>query len=102
MLSPENLRFCTSTLGQFWRQAVTNIALTAAKNLFWEVSDAREGKRCEVDYEPAYSMLWVHILLMILRLRADARPEVRIGVVQTLLSTLQLFGAALSTDTCGK
>jgi hypothetical protein len=60
----------------------------------------REAKRCEVDHEPAYSTLWMHILLAILRLRADARP-VRIGAMQILLSTLQLFGTALSRDTCG-
>ena len=55
VLSPKHLRFCTSTLGQFRQQAVTNIALIAAKTLFWEVSDAIQVKRCEADHEPAYS-----------------------------------------------
>jgi hypothetical protein len=79
-LSPENLRFYTSTLGQFELQAVTNITLTAAKNLFLEAL-VREAKRCEADHEPAYSTLWMHILLAILRLRVDAQPEVRIGAI---------------------
>ena len=101
-LSPEYLMFCISTLGKFGRQAVMNIALTAAKNLFWGLSDVIQAKRCEADHEPAYSTLWMHILLAILCLRADARPEVRIGVIQTLFRTLQPFGATLSPDTCGE
>ena len=75
-LSPENLRLRISTLGQFGRQADTNIALTAAENLLWSVSDAIQAKRREADHEPAYSALWMHLLLEILRLCADARPEV--------------------------
>ena len=51
-LSPEHLRLCVSTLGQFGRQADTNIALAAAESLFWGVSDAIQTKRREVDHEP--------------------------------------------------
>ena len=98
-LSPEHLRLCISTLGQFGRQADTNIALTAAESLFWGVSDAIQTKRREADHEPAYSALWMHLLLEILRLCADARPEVRMGAIQTLFRTLQLYGATLSLDT---
>jgi hypothetical protein len=98
-LSPEHLRLCISTLGQFGRQADTNIALTAAESLFWGVSDAIQTKRREVDHEPAYSALWMHLLLEILRLCADARPEVRMGAIQTLFRTLQLYGATLSLET---
>jgi hypothetical protein len=97
--SPENLRLYISTLGQFGRQADTNIALTAAESLFWGVSDAIQAKRREADHEPAYSVLWMHLLLEILRLCADARPEVRMGAIQTLFRTLQLYGATLSLDT---
>jgi C-terminal region of Mon2 protein len=98
-LSPEHLRLCISTLGQFGRQADTNIALTAAESLFWGVSDAIQAKRREADQEPAYSALWMHLLLEILRLCADARPEVRMGAIQTLFRTLQLYGATLSFET---
>jgi hypothetical protein len=71
-LFPEHLRLCISTLGQFGRQADTNIALTVAESHFWGVSDVIQMKRQEVDHEPAYSALWMHLLLEILRLRADA------------------------------
>ncbi|KAI0300723.1 hypothetical protein B0F90DRAFT_1722805 [Multifurca ochricompacta] len=98
-LSPEHLRLCISTLGQFGRQADTNIALTAAESLFWGVSDAIQAKRREAEQEPAYSGLWMHLLLEILRLCTDARPEVRLGAIQTLFRTLQLYGATLSLDT---
>lgn len=98
-LSPDHLRLCISTLGQFGRQADTNIALTAAESLFWGVSDAIQAKRREADHEPAYSALWMHLLLEILRLCADARPEVRMGAIQTLFRTLQLYGATLSLET---
>ncbi len=98
-LSPEHLRLCISTLGQFGRQADTNISLTAAESLFWGVSDAIQAKRREVDHEPAYSALWMHLLLEILQLCADVRPEVRMGAIQTLFRTLQLYGATLSLDT---
>jgi hypothetical protein len=98
-LSPEHLRLCISTLGQFGRQADTNIALTAAESLFWGVSDAIQAKRREAAEEPAYSALWMHLLLEILGLCADARPEVRMGAIQTLFRTLQLYGATLSLET---
>ena len=98
-LSPEHLRLCISTLGQFGRQADTNIALTAAESLFWGVSDAIQAKRREAAQEPAYSSLWMHLLLEILGLCADARPEVRMGAIQTLFRTLQLYGATLSLET---
>ena len=98
-LSPEHLRLCISTLGQFGRQADTNIALTAAESLFWGVSDALQAKRREATQEPAYNALWMHLLLEILGLCADARPEVRMGAIQTLFRTLQLYGATLSLET---
>src|SRR5260221_8378315 len=100
--SPEHLRLCIRTLGQFGRQADTNIALTAAESLFWGVSDAIQAKRREADHEPAYSALWMHLLLEILRLCADALPEVRMGAIQTLFRTLQPYGATLSLDTWGE
>jgi protein MON2 len=50
-LSPENLRLCISTLGQFGRQADTNFVLTAAESLFCSVSDAIQAKRHEADHE---------------------------------------------------
>ncbi|KAH9955055.1 hypothetical protein BC827DRAFT_1262095 [Russula dissimulans] len=92
VLSPDHLRLCITTLGQFGRQADTNIALTAAESLFWGVSDAIQAKRREADHEPAYSALWMHLLLEILRLCDDGRPE-------TLFRILQLYGATLSLDT---
>ena len=64
-------------LGQFGQQVDTNIALTAAESPFWGVSDTIQTKRREVDHEPAYSTLWVHLCFEILRLCADARSEVR-------------------------
>ncbi len=100
-LSPEHLRLCISTLGQFGRQADTNIALTAAEILFWGVSDAIQAKRREADHEPAHSAPWMHLLLEILCLCADARPEVRMGAIQTF-RTLQPYGATLSLDTWGE
>jgi hypothetical protein len=83
-LSPEHLRLCISTLGQFERQADTNIALTAAESLFWGVSGAIQAMRREADHEPGYSALWMHLLLEILHLCDDPRPEVRMGAIQTL------------------
>ena len=85
-LSPENLRLCITTLGQLGRQADTNIVLTVAESLFWGVSDAIQAKQREADHEPAYSALWMHLLLEILCLCVDARPEVRMGAIQTLFS----------------
>ncbi|KAH9954570.1 hypothetical protein BC827DRAFT_1143388, partial [Russula dissimulans] len=101
-LSPDHLRLCITTLRQFGRQADTNIALTAAESLFWGVSDATQAKRHEADHEHAYSALWMHLLLEILRLCDDSRPEVRFGAVQTLFRTLRLYGATLSLDTWDK
>lgn len=98
-LSPAHLRLCISTLGQFGRQADTNIALTAAESLLWGVSDSIQAKRKDKDKEPEYSALWMFLLLEILGLCTDARHEVRIGATQTLFRTLQLYGATLSLET---
>ncbi|KAI0354523.1 hypothetical protein OH77DRAFT_1548844 [Trametes cingulata] len=98
-LSPEHLRLCIGTLGQFGRQADTNIALTAAESLLWGVSDSIQAKRREEDKEPEYSALWMSLLLEVLGLCTDARPEVRVGAIQTLFRTLQLYGATLSLET---
>ncbi|TFY62206.1 hypothetical protein EVJ58_g4016 [Rhodofomes roseus] len=98
-LSPEHLRLCISTLGQFGRQADTNIALTAAESLLWGVSDSIQAKRKDAEMEPEYSGLWMFLLLEVLGLCTDARPEVRVGAIQTLFRTLQLYGTTLSLDT---
>ncbi|KAH8105097.1 hypothetical protein BXZ70DRAFT_887449 [Cristinia sonorae] len=98
-LSPEHLRLCISTLGQFGRQADTNIALTAAESLLWGVSDSIQAKRRDAEMEPEYSALWMFLLLEILGLCNDGRPEVRVGAIQTLFRTLQLYGATLSLET---
>ncbi|KAH7886558.1 hypothetical protein F5I97DRAFT_1868110 [Phlebopus sp. FC_14] len=98
-LSPEHLRLCISTLGQFGRQADTNIALTAAESLLWSVSDSIQAKRKDADEEPKYSALWMFLLLEVLGLCTDARPEVRVGAIQTLFRAMQLYGATLSLDT---
>ncbi|KAI0086033.1 guanine nucleotide exchange factor in Golgi transport N-terminal-domain-containing protein [Irpex rosettiformis] len=98
-LSPEHLRLCISTLGQFGRQADTNIALTAAESLLWGVSDSIQMKRKDVEREPEYSALWMFLLLEILGLCTDGRPEVRVGAIQTLFRTMQLYGATLSLET---
>ena len=98
-LSPEDLRLCISTLGQFGRQADTNIALTAAESLLWSVSDSIQSKRKDAEEEPEYSALWMFLLLEVLGLCTDARPEVRVGAIQTLFRAMQLYGATLSLDT---
>ena len=98
-LSPEDLRLCISTLGQFGRQADTNIALTAAESLLWSVSDSIQSKRKDVEEEPEYSALWMFLLLEVLGLCTDARPEVRVGAIQTLFRAMQLYGATLSLNT---
>jgi len=98
-LSPDHPRLCITTLGQFGRQADTNIAPTAGESLFWGVSDAIQAERREADYEPLHSALWMHFLLEMLRLCDNARPEVRFGAIQTLFRTLQLYGATLGLDT---
>ncbi|EGO23125.1 hypothetical protein SERLADRAFT_439867 [Serpula lacrymans var. lacrymans S7.9] len=98
-LSPEHLRLCISTLGQFGRQADTNIALTAAESLLWSVSDSIQAKRKDVEKEPEYSSLWMSLLLEVLGLCTDARAEVRVGAIQTLFRAMQLYGATLSLET---
>lgn len=98
-LSPQNLRLCISTLGQFGRQVDTNIALTSAGSLLWGISDSIQAKRKEIEREPEYSELWMFLLLELLGLCTDARPEVRVGAIQTLFRAMQLYGATLSQDT---
>lgn len=98
-LSPDHLRLCITTLGQFGRQADTNIALTAAASLLWSVSDAIQSKRKDADEEPGYSELWMFLLLEVLGLCNDARQEVRDGAIQTLFRTMQLYGSTLSLET---
>lgn len=99
LLSPEHLRLCISTLGQFGRQVDTNIALTAAASLLWSVSDAIQSKRKIAEQEPEYSELWMFLLLEVLGLCTDSRPEVRDGAIQTLFRTMQLYGATLTLET---
>lgn len=99
-LSPEHLRLCISTLGRFGRQMDTNIALTAAGSLLWGVSDSLQAKRKEGgQMEAEYNSLWMFLLLEVLGLCTDPRPEVRVGAIQTLFRTLQLYGSTLSLDT---
>ena len=98
-LSPEHLRLCIRTLGQFGRQADTNIALTAATSLLWSVSDAIQAKRKDAELEPEYSELWMFLLFELLKLGTDPRPEVRDGAIQTLFRTIQLYGSTLSLET---
>ena len=98
-LSPEHLRLCIKTLGQFGKQADTNIALTAAASLLWGVSDSIQAKRKDTEKEPEYSALWMFLLEELLGLCTDSRPEVRVGAIQTLFRTLQLYGGTLSLET---
>ncbi|KAF5350099.1 hypothetical protein D9756_009239 [Leucocoprinus leucothites] len=98
-LSPDHLRLCISTLGQFGRQADTNIALTAATSLLWSVSDAIQAKRKDAELEPQYSELWMFLLFELLNLGSDSRPEVRDGAIQTLFRTIQLYGSTLTLET---
>lgn len=97
-LSPEHLRMCISTLGQFGKQADTNIALTAAASLLWSVSDAIQAKRRNAEDEPEYSSLWMFLLAELLGLCTDERAEVRDGAIQTLFRTVQLYGSTLSLE----
>ena len=99
LLSPEDLRLCIKTLGQFGRQADTNIALTAAESLLWSVSDSIQAKRKDAEIEPEYSALWMCLLLEVLGLCTDTRHEVRDGAIQTLFRAMQLYGATLTLDT---
>ncbi|KAF8198192.1 hypothetical protein K438DRAFT_1584199 [Mycena galopus ATCC 62051] len=99
-LSPAHLRLCISTFAQFGRQASdTNIALAAAASFLWSVSDAIQSKRKNTEEEPEYHSLWMFLLLEVLSLCTDARPEVRDGAIQTLFRTMQLYGATLSQAT---
>ncbi|KAF8340513.1 uncharacterized protein EI90DRAFT_3279123 [Cantharellus anzutake] len=97
-LSPDNLRLCINTIGQFGTQPDTNIALTAAESLMWGVSDSVQSKRKDSDKEPVYSSLWMFLLSELLQLCADLRTEVRNGAIQTLFRSLQLYGATLSPE----
>ncbi|KAG8763600.1 hypothetical protein FRC11_000859 [Ceratobasidium sp. 423] len=99
VLSPDHLRLCITTLGLFGRQPDTNIALTAAESLLWSVSDSVQAKRSDPEKEEAYSQLWMFLLLELLGLCSDPRPEVRNGSIQTLFRTLQFYGATLSAGT---
>ncbi|OJA16091.1 hypothetical protein AZE42_05645 [Rhizopogon vesiculosus] len=99
VLSAEDLRLCIKTLGQFGRQADTNIALTAAESLLWSVSDSIQAKRKDAEMEPEYSALWMCLLLEVLGLCTDSRHEVRDGAIQTLFRAMQLYGATLTLDT---
>ncbi|KAJ2924060.1 hypothetical protein H1R20_g13035, partial [Candolleomyces eurysporus] len=99
LLNATHLRLCISTLGQFGRQSDTNIALTAAASLLWSVSDSIQAKRKDVDEEPEYSELWLYLLLEVLGLCTDSRPEVRDGAIQTLFRAMQLYGSTLNSDT---
>ena len=98
-LAPGHLRLCIGTLGQFGRQADTNIALTATASLLWSVSDAIQSKRKNLEEEPEYSGLWMLLLLELLGLCTDSRAEVRDGAIQTLFRTVQLYGATLNSET---
>lgn len=97
-LSPEHLRLCIGTIGRFGRQADTNISLTAAGSLLWGVSDSIQTRRKGSDQEEEYNILWMLLLLEMLGLCTDSRSEVRVGAIQTLFRTLQLYGATLSLE----
>ncbi|KAG8789976.1 hypothetical protein FRC12_013030, partial [Ceratobasidium sp. 428] len=99
VLSPEHLRLCITTLGLFGRQPDTNIALTAAESLLWSVSDSVQAKRSDPAKEEEYNQIWMFLLLELLGLCSDSRPEVRNGSIQTLFRTLQFYGATLSAET---
>lgn len=98
-LSPEHLRMCINTLGLFGKQADTNIALTAAASLMWSVSDSIQSQRKVAEKEPQYSALWMYLLSELLGLCTDTRHEVRVGAIQTLFRSLQLYGTTLSSET---
>ncbi|KAH8990427.1 hypothetical protein EDB86DRAFT_3244911 [Lactarius hatsudake] len=77
-LSPEHLRLCITTLGQFGRQADTNIALTAAESLF--------GGRLRRDTGQAT------------RGGTGARVQRAVDALSAESLTLQLYGATLSLE----
>ena len=56
-LSPEHLRLCASTLGQFGRQAVANIVLMVPESLFWGFFDVIHAKPREAEHEEVDSAL---------------------------------------------
>ncbi|KAG1875783.1 hypothetical protein F4604DRAFT_1903720 [Suillus subluteus] len=97
VLSPEDLRLCITTLGQFGRQADTNIALATAESLFWSVLDSIQAKRKDAEIDPEFSALWM-CLLEVLGLCTDARHEVRVGAIKTLFRAIQLYGATFTLD----
>jgi hypothetical protein len=99
VLSPDHLRMCITTLGQFGRESDTNIALASTESLLWSVSDAIQSKRKEVDKEPEYSALWMFLLLQVLGLCNHPRPEVRAGSIATIFRAMQLYGMSLSLET---
>ena len=101
ILDPAHLRFCIKTIGLFGKQTVDrNIALTAAASLLWSVSDGIQAKRKGEDEAQAgvYSGLWMLLLLELLGLCSDARPEVRDGAIQTLFRSTKLYGQTLSLE----
>ncbi|KAG1879239.1 hypothetical protein F4604DRAFT_1679645 [Suillus subluteus] len=110
VLSPEDLRLCIKPLGQFGRQADTNIALTAAESLLWTVSDSIQAKWKDAEMEPEYSTLWMCQLLEVLGLCTDDHiPATRRGIIETSwrsafeLGTLLNSGlAAQSPDGMGR
>jgi hypothetical protein len=104
LLNADQLRLCITTIGHFGRQSDTNIALTAAESLLWSVSDSIQLRRREAAQEDqaeddSLNSLWMFLLLEMLGLCTDPRPAVRIGAIQTLFRTLELYGASLSLET---
>ena len=75
VLSPEHLSFCISMLGQFGQQVIMNIGLTVAKN-------GDTYRQSGVGIQRALWMCFM-ILLVILCLRVEAQPDMRIGAIQT-------------------
>jgi hypothetical protein len=95
-LSPEHLRLCISTLGQFGRQAEKNIVSSGASRTRYR----RRGQ--EVDHEQAYSALWMHLLSLlfeILRLCAWARFRPCLGPCSCMVPRLAL---TRGTSACGR
>jgi hypothetical protein len=99
ILSLDQLRLCISTIGKFGRQPDTNIALTAAESILWSVSDSIQAKRKESPEEQEWDGIWMFLLLEVLGLCTDGRSAVRVGAIQTLFRTLQLYGATLTLQT---
>ena len=87
-LSPEHLRLCISTLGEFGRQSDTNISLTAAESFLRGVSNARSsfaeklrcieraGNRRPMVFYPKYPY----------QLRLDSRDYLSFWAVEMLFS----------------